>query len=105
KPQRARKGGGLPVSVWNRRLAAAPLHSAAIQPRHFGGGAGFIDKDQALGIDLRLSLRPSLAPRGDVGPGLLGGVRRFFNRHAMAVEEAPQRRGRKTLAVLLAEHV
>src|SRR5690606_21814974 len=27
----------------------------------------------------------------------------FFNRHAMAVEEAPQRRGRKTLAVLLAE--
>jgi hypothetical protein len=48
------------------------------QASHLGGGSGFIDEDQAFGIEIRLAVEPGLPPRGDVGPFLLAGVCCFF---------------------------
>jgi hypothetical protein len=36
------------------------------------------DEDQLGRVEVRLGVEPRLAPRGDVGSLLLGGVRRFF---------------------------
>jgi hypothetical protein len=37
-----------------------------------------VDEDEALRIEVRLSVQPGLATRGDVGSVLLGCVRLFF---------------------------
>jgi hypothetical protein len=60
------------------RTAARPPFCAAIEARHLGRGTRFIDEDQALRIEVRLEVAPGFAPRGDVGPRLLAGVRCFF---------------------------
>jgi hypothetical protein len=76
--QRSGEGGGLPVPVRDGRPAALPALRPATPAGHFGRGAGFVDEDQMLWIEIRLGVEPSLPPRGDVGPPPLAGVRGFF---------------------------
>jgi hypothetical protein len=57
-----------------------PALGSASQASHLRRGAGLVDEDQVLGIEIRLGVEPSLPPRGDVGPLLLARVRRFFSR-------------------------
>ena len=61
---------------------AQPLTSRcpAVGAGHVGGSPGFIDKDEAVRIEVGLALKPSPAPRQDVRAGLLGGMRRLFLR-------------------------
>jgi hypothetical protein len=64
--------------VWHGRSTTLPTFGAATQAGHLGRCTGLIDEDQLLRIEVRLRVEPSLAPRGDVGPFLLAGVRGFF---------------------------
>lgn len=66
------------MSVRDRGATSLSAPRPSAQARHLRRGAGLVDEDEPRGIELRLRGRPALAPRDDVGPGLLGGVRRFF---------------------------
>jgi hypothetical protein len=66
------------MAVRHGRAAALSPFGPASEPSHLGGRASLIDEDQVLGIKIRLCVEPGLAPRSDVGPLLLAGVRRFF---------------------------
>ena len=78
QPEGADEGGGLPVSVRNRGAASGPPWRTAIAPGHLGRGAGLIDEDQPLGIEIGLRLEPGLSSTRDVRALLLAGVRGFF---------------------------
>ena len=80
--------------------ATLSFRSAAAQPGHFGRGAGLVDEDQALRIKVRLGGEPGPAPDCDVGPLLLGGVRRFFEGHAVSVQAAPDGAGPERSSML-----
>src|ERR1700712_3875093 len=58
--------------------ATFSLESAASEAGHLRRGAGFVDEDQAMGVEVRLSCEPRLAPGRDVGALLLGCVRCFY---------------------------
>jgi hypothetical protein len=47
---------------------------------HVGGGPGFVDEDQPLGIEVRLALEPLPAPLQDVGAVLFHRVGELFLR-------------------------
>ena len=66
------------MAVGNSGPAAFPPLGSASQAGHLGRGAGLVDEDELLGIELRLGLEPSLAADDDIRPLLLGGVRGFF---------------------------
>jgi hypothetical protein len=66
------------VSVRNRGAASGAAWRTAIAPGHLGRGAGLIDEDQSLGIEIGLRLEPGLPSTRDVRPLLLAGVRGFF---------------------------
>jgi hypothetical protein len=62
--------------------------------RHIGGGPGFVDEDQAAGVERRLAANKNPPLLGYVGPILLGGVETLFlsvmfcalrNRHKLAI--------------------
>jgi hypothetical protein len=48
--------------------------------RHVGGGPGFIDEDQPVGVEVDLILKPLFALDQDVRAILFGGVRGLFLR-------------------------
>ncbi len=66
------------MSMWQRCPATLSLDGPAVASGHLGRGAGFVDEDEALGLQLWLGLEPGQPPLPDVRPLLLGGVRRFF---------------------------
>ncbi len=101
KPERAREGSGFPVSVRNRGAAATPAKGTTTQARHLGGRAGFIDEDQTRRIEVGLGVEPVLSVHGDVWPFLLTGMRRFFEDHLVAAEEAPDRARREGVSEFL----
>ena len=76
--ERADEGGGLPVPVRDRGAAAGAARRTAIAPGHFGRGAGLVDEDQLLGVEIGLGLEPGPAAARHVRPLLLAGVCRFF---------------------------
>ncbi len=76
--QCAGEGGCFPMAVRHGSAASLSPFGAATQPGHLGGRSCLVDEHQLLGIEVRLRVEPSLAPRGDVGPFLLAGVRGFF---------------------------
>ena len=78
EPEGADEGGRLPVPVRDRGTAAGAAFRAAIAPRHLGRGAGLVDEDQPLGLQIGLGLEPGPAAVGHVRPLLLAGVCRFF---------------------------
>ena len=76
--KRGDEGQGLPISVRNvRRQASAPGPPTA-QRLHVGLDPGFIDENEALRIDARLSRFPASALARDVWTCLLRGDDRFF---------------------------
>ncbi len=50
----------------------------AVAASHFGGGAGLVDKDQPLGVEVGLGVEPGLAAAQDVGARLLGRMPGLF---------------------------
>lgn len=78
QPQPGDEGHRLPVSERHGIVAPFAHWRPAIEPRHLGIDAGFVEEDEALRIDERLRRSPQLAPRDDVGPILFGGAQGFF---------------------------
>ena len=66
------------MAVGNGGAAAHPPLGAAPQAGHLGRGAGLVDEDEFLGIEIGLGVKPGLAAKDDIRPLLLGGVRGFF---------------------------
>ena len=76
--QTSGKGGRLPMAMRDGGPAALAAPGASSQTSHFGRRPGFVDKDQAGGIEIGLAVEPRQPAQGDVRPLLLGGVRGFF---------------------------
>ena len=55
------------MSMWNGGPQATSPRRSAVQPRHLGRGAGLVDEDQPLGIEVRLAVEPRTTPRKDIG--------------------------------------
>ena len=64
------------VRYWGPASLAARRTTA--QPGHLGRGAGLVDENQALGLQVGLKLEPGIPPLEDVRPLLLACVRCFF---------------------------
>jgi hypothetical protein len=58
----------------------APPRGPSVTPGHVGRGPGLVDEDEPRGVEIQLALEPRLAPLPDIGPVLLGGMRRLFLR-------------------------
>ncbi len=68
----------LPMSVWDGSTASLAAWRAPVKPRHFGVGAGFVDEDEALRVEIDFPFEP-IFPRGIyIAAPLLGGVRCLF---------------------------
>src|SRR5215203_2993835 len=59
---------------------ALPARGPSVAPGHVRGGPGLVDEHQPRRVEIQLALKPRLAPLADVGPVLLGGMRRLFLR-------------------------
>ena len=57
---------------------ALPSRSPAVGADHIGLGPGFVDEDEAVGINLSLMPFPACPSARDVGPVLFGWQQRFF---------------------------
>jgi len=66
--------------VRNAHSQPFAARTAAVAARQIGGGPGFIDENQALGVEIELPLEPRFAPLRDVGTILLRGMRGLFLR-------------------------
>jgi len=66
------------VSVRGEAAQALAALSPAAQGRHIGLDPGFIDEDQAAGVEVGLEGPPALLAARNVGAGLLKGEQRFF---------------------------
>ena len=71
------EGGGLPVTMGHRGTAPLAAPCPAIAPRHLGRGAGLVDEDQTLGVEIGLRLEPCPTATRNVRALLLAGVRGF----------------------------
>lgn len=78
EPQAGDEGGGLPVTMRDYSPAAFAPRRPSAQAGHLGRRPCLVDEDRALRIEVELPLEPGLAPLHDVGPILLGGMRRLF---------------------------
>jgi hypothetical protein len=89
-PQRADEGGRLPMTPRNRRDEALAARASAVEPRHFGRGAGFVDKDQVCALAIRTAA-PAIAgalPQCRGGPALRR-VATFFKRQPEMTDPRP----------------
>ena len=76
--QRGEESCGLPAAMRNLVDEALSLRRPAAQAGHVGLGPGFVDEDQAGGVNPRLIGSPLLASPGDIGTILLAGEHGFF---------------------------
>jgi len=76
--QAGNEGQGLPMSPRHAADKSVAAFGAPAQPRHVGGGAGFIDEDQPRRVEIGLRGDPGGARRGHVRTLLLAGVHGFF---------------------------
>ena len=88
QPKRADEGGGLPMTMGHR--GTAPLAAPAIAPRHFGRGAGFVDDDQSLRLQVRLGSNQARRRRTTSGRCCSLACAVFFE-HPATLEQAPDR--------------
>ena len=72
------KGRGLPVSPGDGRDQALAAQASTALAHHLGIGAGFVDEDQPVDVEMGLPGPPLVAGLSDVGPGLFAGVQTFF---------------------------
>ncbi len=66
------------VFQWPGGPATLTALGAAPQTGHLGRGAGLVDEDELLGIEIGLGVEPDLAAQRHIRPLLFGGVRGFF---------------------------
>ncbi|YBW40172.1 hypothetical protein ACMYR2_2700 [Nitrobacter sp. TKz-YC01] len=66
------------MSVWDGGTASLAAWRAPVKPRHFGVGAGFVDEDEALRVEIDLPFEPVLSRGIYIAAPLLGGVRCLF---------------------------
>ncbi len=78
KAERANKGGGLPMPMGHRCAATLAPCRPAVTPRHLGRGAGLVDEDKPLGLQIGLGVEPGLPAAQDVSSLLLASVRGYF---------------------------
>src|SRR5271170_1999649 len=78
------------MAVRDGGTASLAAPRATTQASHLRRGAGFVDKHQPGGIEIRLTLVPGPTPLRDVRPIRLGGGRGFFEADAPTIEEPPQ---------------
>lgn len=76
------EGGGFPVAMRNECPQALTRPAAAMTRGHvgggLGGGPGFVDEDERVGIQIVLGREPVPVPLQDVGPLLLGHMGGLF---------------------------
>lgn len=68
----------MPVGHADPQTLAA--QAAPMAARHVGRGPGFVDEDEAIGVEVELPVEPRLPAGQDVGAVLLAGVGRLFLR-------------------------
>ncbi len=68
------------MSVRHARAQSLAAPAAPMPTRHVGGGPGLVDEDEALGIEVELTVEPGFTALQDVGPVLFGSVRGLFLR-------------------------
>src|SRR3954452_15439940 len=78
RPQSGNQGGQLPVTVRDRRPQPQTARASAIAPRHVRGSPGLVDKDQAVGIERRLTTDEHPPGLGDIRAVLLGRMEGLF---------------------------
>src|SRR5215213_11913690 len=66
------------MTVGHAGSQALATQRPSVAPSHVGGGPGLIDEHKPRRVKVELALEPGLAPLADVGPILLGGMRRLF---------------------------
>ena len=66
------------MSVWDGSTTSLAAWRAPVKPRHFGVGAGFVDEDEALRVEIDLPFEPVLSRGIYIAAPLLGGVRCLF---------------------------
>jgi hypothetical protein len=66
------------VAVRNGGAATLAPQRPTVEPRHLGGGAGLVDEDQALRVEVELAVEPGPACRLDIAALLLSRVRGLF---------------------------
>ena len=75
---RVNQRGSLPIATGNRFHQSLAAVTPAAQPRQVGLDAGFVKKNQPLGVDCLLAFVPIPAPAGYVRTVLFGSSRRLF---------------------------
>ena len=68
------------MAVRDERPQALSAPATAMAADHVGGGPGFVDEDEPMGIEVELRLEPGPALFQDVRAVLLGGVGGLFLR-------------------------
>jgi len=79
-PQGGGDGCGLVVALGHRDPAALAARCPTVTAGHVGGRCGFVEEDEAIRVEVGLSLEPRLARFPHVLLLLLGGVRGPFLR-------------------------
>jgi hypothetical protein len=69
-----------PMAMGHTHAQPLAARRPPVPARHVGGGPSLVDKDEALRVEIELSLEPVLAPLHDVRSILLAGVRGLFLR-------------------------
>lgn len=78
RAHRAEKRRRFPAAVGHGLDESCSLEAAAVSARHVGLGPGLIQKDDLIGIELRLLFNPLTTLVGDVVALLLGRNQRLF---------------------------
>ena len=66
------------MSVRDSSTTSLAARRTSVKSRHFGIGAGFVDKDEALRVKIDLPFEPLLTRGIYIAAPLLGGVRCLF---------------------------
>lgn len=82
-----------PVSIGRLGAKAAPFRAPATQRRHVGFGPGFVNEDEAFGVNPALIFLPLFAPAGDLWTILFGGKNGFFYSSALRRGQKPKPNG------------
>ena len=90
-PQGGYEGQRLPMAVRHARIKTLPAQAPAAQRRHVRLDPGFIDEDQAPGVNLILVGLPACALERDVATGLFGRQYGFFEAQPLSMQKKPHR--------------
>ena len=66
------------MTMRDRRPQSLSARRPSMEAGHLGAGAGLVDENQRVRIEIELALEPRLTPAQDVGPILLGRMPGLF---------------------------